>query len=175
MREAICALCGRARKEEDLTCPRCYTLYQKDVVERYRSKKEVLEVVDWVEEKVKEKLAGFQNLKDKLEKKEAEFKALEEEVRKEAFQLFRERTSGKHLPKEILQDLKEETQKEVWQKKKGNRLYAELQGLREDVKEKTAALEETLQRVEEIRKGRRERVSVDELIKSLGIPSSKKP
>lgn len=174
--EPICALCGKPRKAEDLVCPRCYILYQKEAPERYRQKREVIELVDWVAEKVQEKLAEFQPLKERLLKKEEEYQHLQKEAPKEERRVLGERMAGKRLPREVLQSIKEEIRKEAWQKIGGNRLFAELQTLREEVEEKTSALEETLQRIEEIKKGRALRVSVDRLLESVNLPTSpKKP
>jgi len=174
--EPICALCGRARKEESLVCPRCYVLYQKEAPERYRQKREVIELVDWVAEKIQEKLAEFQPLKDKLIQKEAEYKRLQKKASEEERQVLEARLTGKHLPREVRQAIEEEIHKEVWQKLGGNRLYAEKETLREEVETKTSALEETLQRIEEIKKERALKVSVDRLLESVNLPTSpKKP
>ena len=174
--EPICALCGKSRRAKDLTCPRCYVLYQKEAPERYRQKREVIELVDWVAEKVKEKLAEFQSLKERLLKKEEEYQHLQREAPKEERRVLGERMAGKRLPREVLQSIKEEIRKEVWQKLGGNRLYAEKEALREEVEEKTSALEETLQRIEEIKKGRALKVSVDRLLERVNLPTApKKP
>ena len=174
--EPICALCGKARREESLVCPRCYILYQKEAPERYRQKREVIELVDWVAEKTREKLAEFQPLKERLLKKGEEYQHLQREAPKEERRVLGERMAGKRLPREVLQSIKEEIRKEVWQKIGGNRLYAELQTLREEVEEKTSALEETLQRIEEIKRERALKVSVDRLLESVNLPTSlKKP
>ena len=167
--ESICAICGRPRREDSLVCPRCYSLYQKEAPARYRRTKEVLELVDWVEEKAQEKLVGFQGLKDELKAKEAGFRYLQDKTKEEEKRVLEKRLAGKKLPSEVLQDIRKETHKEVWQKMGGNRLYAELQTLREEVEEKTSALKETLQQIEEIKKERALSVSVDRLIKSVGL------
>ena len=169
--EPIC-VCGRPRRETDLVCPRCYVLYQKEAPERYRRKKEVIELVDWVEEKAQEKLAQFQGLRDDLSQKEAEYKRLQGEAEKEKMLVLGERLAGKKLPHEVLLAIREEIHKEVWQKLGGNRLFSELQTLREEVKEKTSALEETLRRIEEIKKERALKVSVDRLLESVNLSTS---
>lgn len=173
MERHICALCGRERREKALTCPRCHELYRKEAPGLILQGK-VLEFGEWVEEKVKEKLAEFQPLQEELEQKKEEFNAFQNEVREAAYQDLRKRVGDKKISKEIFDASLKELRQQMWKAKGGNELFAEMKRLEEEVREKTSALHETMAMIKKMKQGKTTQAEVNQLIESVQKPRPKK-
>jgi len=166
--------CGKQKRDKDLLCPRCFELYKKEAPKLIAQGK-ALDVVEWTKEKVQAKMAELEPLQKQLREKEAEYMALRTQVRQEAFQKVRETLKGKRVPDEVREAAEREVERGLWQRKGGNRLYAQRQTLKEEVENKTAPLRETLQQIEEIEKERGTKNMVTNLLASINIPSNNIP
>ena len=69
--------------------------------------------------------------------------------------------------REIVQQARQEIERDIWQNRGGGRLFAELKRLEEEVNEKTTALRETLRMIEGSKGGETGEKSVDRLLDSI--------
>jgi hypothetical protein len=158
--------CGKEKREDRLTCPRCFELYRTDT-------KGKIDLAKWVEKRCLERLEDLGSSdedprttleRDVLLKKE-ELRSLEEALSEEVNLLLNRRIAGAgRLRKKEVDALREDIRKELWQNKGGNRIYAELKDLQKEVKIKVHPIRETLQQIEKTEK---ELSSVDRLVDSI--------
>lgn len=165
MERCICCLCGRERREKNLTCPRCYELYRKEAPDLILQG-EVLELNDWVERKAKVRLAEFQPLEAELAKKKDELDALQNRIREESFRQLKSQVGDKRIPKDVFSQALEGLRKKLWKEANGDKLYAETMNLRKEVEEKTSALQQTLETIAKTRRSRTATTEAETIIKN---------
>ena len=158
----IC-FCGKEKRENRLTCPRCFELYREDT-------KGKVGLLQWVKKqalnRIKELGASAEipetNLEIDLKRKRDELRNLEEQVREETFLTLRKQLTGAgQLRQEEVDALTEDIRKGVWEEKGGNRLYAEFKNLGREIEQRVTPLRILLQEIEKLEK---EQLSVDKLI-----------
>lgn len=158
----IC-FCGKEKAENRLTCPRCFEFYRKET----RGKTNLIE---WAKTQCLERLinlgASEKNPKtDKeidLEAKKKELRELEDTVDQEVGITLQERITGAGtLRQDELQELREDIRKELWKEKGGNKLYAQVKSLQEEIKTKVTPIRDTLGQIE---KTERDNSPIDSLV-----------
>lgn len=158
----IC-FCGKEKRENRLTCPRCFELYREDT-------KGKVGLLQWVKNQALNRLKELgasaeipeTNLEIDLKRKRDELRNLEEQVREETFLTLQKQLTGAgQLRKEEVDALSEDIRKGVWEEKGGNRLYAEFKNLGREIEQRVIPLRILLQEIEKLEK---EQLSADKLI-----------
>ncbi len=126
-----CPVCGQKKRmrAKDLVCPDCYETYVREAG-RALVQGSVLFLTQWVLPKAENLLKEFQ---EQLLQKQAAFKVLQKQVSDGAFEEIRKNAGGKFIPKEIFSAALGLQRKELWKAKSGNRLFAEMKVLEEQV------------------------------------------
>jgi len=162
----IC-FCGKSKSEERLTCPRCFMLYSEE------TKRQPVTLIEWVKKKALAKLREFgvseeepkTTLERDLEARRQELRRLKAALPQETSLVLEERLAGAgRLRPDETERKRKDIHDELWQKKGGNRIYAQLKTLQREIREKVVPVREVLR---EIAKTEREHASVDQLIESV--------
>lgn len=163
MNNTYFCFCGKEKRENRLTCPRCFELYREDT-------KGKVGLLQWVKKqainRLKELGASAEipetNLEIDLKRKRDELRKLEEQVREETFLTLQKQLTGAgQLRQEEVDALNEDIRKGVWEEKGGNRLYAEFKNLGREIEQRITPLRILLQEIEKLEK---EQLSADKLI-----------
>lgn len=166
----IC-FCGKEKREERLTCPRCFETYRKET----KGRKGLLQ---WVKEQALKKLEDLgateqrpqTNLELDLIVKKGEVRDLENEVKEKTFLNLREQLAGAgQVTKEEHDALREDIRADLWKEKGGNKLYAQMKEIEREIEQRVLPLRNLLQ---EIGKAEKEQSSVSRLIDSV-FPENK--
>jgi len=165
----IC-FCGKSKSEERLICPRCFVLYSEE------TKRQPVSLIEWVKTKALAKLKELgiseeepkTTLERELEAKRKEFQRFKATLPQEISLVLEERLAGAgRLRPDEVEQKRQDIHDELWQKKGGNRIYAQLKTLQKEVRGKVVPVREVLR---EIAKTKREHASVDQLIESVLHP-----
>ncbi len=165
----IC-FCGKSKSEERLICPRCFVLYSEE------TKRQPVSLIEWVKTKALAKLKELgiseeepkTTLERELEAKRKEFQRFKATLPQEISLVLEERLAGAgRLRPDEVEQKRQDIHDELWQKKGGNRIYAQLKTLQKEVRGKVVPVREVLR---EIAKTEREHASVDQLIESVLHP-----
>jgi len=165
----IC-FCGKSKSEERLTCPRCFLLYSEE------TKRQPVTLIEWVKKKALAKLRELgvskeepkTTLERELEARRQELRRLKASLPQEISLVLGERLAGAgRLRPDELERKRKDIREELWAKKGGNRIYAQLKTLQKEVREKVAPVREVLR---EIAKIEREHASVDQLLELVLHP-----
>lgn len=162
----IC-FCGKSKSEERLICPRCFVLYSEE------TKRQPVSLIEWVKTKALAKLKELgiseeepkTTLERELEAKRKEFQRFKATLPQEISLVLEERLAGAgRLRPDEIEQKRQDIHDELWAKKGGNRIYAQLKTLQKEVRGKVAPVREVLR---EIAKTEREHASVDQLLASI--------
>lgn len=127
-----CPVCRQKKraKADDLVCPDCYKIYVQEAG-RALAQGSVLSLSQWVLPKAEVFLEESQ---EQLLQKQKAFKDLQEQVSDEAFKEIRRSTGGQFIEdKRVFTAGLDIKRKELWREKGGNRLFAEMKTLEEEV------------------------------------------
>ena len=168
----IC-FCGKSKSEERLICPRCFLLYSEE------TKRQPVTLMEWVKKKALAKLKELgiseeepkTTLERELEARRQELRRLKATLPQEISLVLEERLAGAgQLRPDEVEQKRQDIRDELWVKKGGNRIYAQLKTLQKEVREKVAPVREVLR---EISKTEREHASVDQLLELVLRPKEK--
>lgn len=168
MPEALCGICGREKRATGLVCPRCYELYRKEAP-KLLAKGQAMDLFDWAKTEALKILSQFEGLRQALNLKKEQLANLQREVQSETDHLLTQNLQGKHLEPDIVKEARATIRKEVWGKKGGNRLYAEMMSMERELEQKTSSAQALLDAIEQERKKNGEK-GVDRLIQSALHP-----
>ena len=168
----IC-FCGKSKSEGRLICPRCFFVYSEE------TKRQPVSLMEWVKKKALAKLEELgvseeepkTALERELEARRQEFRRLKATLPQEISLILEERLAGAgRLRPDEVEQKRQDIRDELWVKKGGNRIYAQLKNLQKEVKEKVAPVQEVLR---EIAKTERDHASVDQFLKLALRPKEK--
>lgn len=162
----IC-FCGKSKRPDRLTCPRCFELYRKE------TKKQKTTLLEWVESKALKRLdiLGASNkdpkttMERELAAKKKELQVLSDGMSEKVSQVLEERLVGAgHLNQDELAAMKKDIHDELWEEAGGHRLYAQAKTLETEVKEQIRPIREVLQAIKKLRQD-----SVEQVVNSLKL------
>lgn len=127
----ICPVCGQKKRtrDNDLVCSDCYKRYVQEAG-RALIQGSVLSLTQWALPKTEGLLEKSQ---EQLQQKQKAFKDLQKQVSNEAYEEVKKGTGGKFVVKEIFSTALDLKKAELWKEKGGNRLFAEMKVLEEQV------------------------------------------
>jgi len=158
--------CGKEKREDRLTCPRCFELYRQET-------KGKVGLLQWVKKQALNRLEELgasperpeTGLEIDLKIKKYGVQELEKQVGEETYLCLQNQLAGAgRLRQEEVDALLEDIRKGLWKEKGGNRLYAELKSLEREIEQKVTPLRILLQKIEKMEK---DHLSVDKLIGSI--------
>ena len=149
--------CGKPKRRERLTCPRCFELYRDDIKKR----EEKPSFITWVKERALEKLtelgasetSPLTTLEKDLMAKKEELQNLRAKLPTEvSFALGQQLAGAGQLRPDEVEALRRDTGKDLWNQMGGNRLFAELKTLEKEKEEKVVPIRQTLEEIAKIEK-----------------------
>lgn len=129
MTEAVCGLCGRERRPESLTCPRCFEDYRKQALKKGGN----TNLLDWATQRAQARMPEVNAQRSSLKDLKAKLHTLDQEVGDETTLRLREMLGGERVSQNKWREMWAELRRQVWQEKGGNALYAQTRQLEADV------------------------------------------
>lgn len=129
MVEAICGICGKNRRPESLTCPRCFEDYRGQAF----TQGGITSLLDWAEEKVQGRIPNLQAKQGSLKDLRARLRTLSEEVGDETKHRLQIMLGGEQASKDQWSDMWNRLHQQIWTERKGNTLYAQIKQLEAEV------------------------------------------